>query len=83
MSVLTRVSEIIPNKLYLSDITAALDISVIQHFSITHIINATNRAAPNKFPNIIYHNVDIEDSEDVDIAKYFTLTHVFISSSLS
>ena len=81
--VLGRVSEIIPSKLYLSDITAALDISVIKYFSITHIVNATNGAAPNTFPDILYHNVDIEDTEEADISSHLTESHAFISSALA
>ena len=81
--VLGRVSEIIPSKLYLSDMTAALDISVINHFSITHVVNATNGAAPNKFSNILYHNVDIEDTEEADISCHLTRSHLFISSALA
>jgi len=81
-SKLERVSEIISGKLFLSDMTAAMDISVVNYLSITHIVNASNGAAPSKIANIIYHNVNIEDSEESDISRDLIETHDFISSAL-
>ena len=67
------VTVVVPDFLFLSDMTAALDEAVVcgeggYHF--THIINATNGCAPNKFDTgrtIQYLNINIEDhaaSED-------------------
>ena len=81
-SKLDRVSEIIPCKLFLSDMIAAIDISVVNYLSITHIVNASNGAAPSKLADITYHNVNIEDTEESDISRDFIETHDFITSAL-
>ena len=81
-SKIKRVSEIIPSKLFLSDMMAAVDMSVVNYFSITHIVNASNNAAPSKLTNITYHNVYIEDSEESDISRDLIKTHDFITSAL-
>ena len=81
-SKIKRVSEIIPGKLFLSDMMAAVDMAVVNYFSITHIVNASNSAAPSKLTNITYHNVYIEDSEESDISRDLIKTHDFITSAL-
>ena len=68
---MARVSEIVPG-MYLSDMTAALDEGVVcgpDGFHFTHIVNATNQCAPNRFadrPGIKYFNVDIADAADAE-----------------
>ena len=74
-----RVSEILPNQLWISDIVSSQDTTVIRQLGITHIVNASNRAAPNKFTYITYFNVDIEDTENQDISANFEECNKFIS----
>ena len=83
-----RVSVIVPDFLFLSDMTAALDESVVfgdQGYNFTHIINATDGCAPNKFAgtgSIQYLNIDIEDdatAEDQMLAA-FGLAYDWVSA---
>jgi hypothetical protein len=71
-----RFSPILPG-LYLGDMTAALDKQTITGHKITHIVNASNGAAPNRWEFggegvqvVQYFNVDIEDNESTDIAVF-------------
>ena len=52
-------------------------------FGITHIlVAATNTEIP--FPNdFIYEHIEIEDTRDEDISKYFEMASKFISSCLN
>ena len=83
-----RVSVIVPDFLFLSDMTAALDESVVfgdQGYNFTHIINATDGCAPNKFAgtgSIQYLNINIEDdatAEDQMLAA-FGLAYDWVSA---
>ena len=81
----TRVSEIIPETLYLSDMTFALNYDMLQSFEITHIVNATNKHAPNKFESmgIVYFNVNLDDTEECSLSPWFAQTFRFIDEALS
>ena len=85
-----RCSEILPARLYLGDMTAALNESIMSQFKITHILNASNRAAPNKWESneeghhhSQYFNVDIDDNEETDISSFFEPATKWISSALA
>ena len=86
----SRCSEILPSRLYLGDMTAAINEHTMSHFKITHILNASNRAAPNKWESndparyhAQYFNVDIRDNEDTDISIFFEPATKWISEALA
>lgn len=75
------VSEVIPEKLYISDAVAATDWDVIKRLGITHIVNADHKLTPNKFAKrkIKYLSIDIDDSKDQDIRQHFKKSNDFIA----
>jgi len=76
------VSTIIDDHLYLSDMHTAVDQDILKLLNITHIVNASNGAIPNKFPeSISYMNIDIEDDDESDIYSHFHSVYKFLSSS--
>ena len=88
---LQRVSVIVPDFLFLSDMTAALDENVVlgRHgYGFTHIINATNGCAPNKFADtaaIQYLNINIEDdaaSGDEMLAAFDTASKWVLANGI-
>ena len=85
-----RCTAILPSRLYLGDMTAALNESIMSQFKITHILNASNRAAPNQWESSEvgrhhsqYFNVDIDDNEETDIASFFEPATKWISAALA
>jgi hypothetical protein len=73
------VSAIIEDYIYLSDLNTPLDINILRALGITHIINASNEAVPNKFPDdFSYYNVNIEDNGEEDILEYFDGVYKFL-----
>lgn len=73
------VNAIIEDYIYLSDQNTPLDINILRALGITHIINASNEAVPNKFPDdFSYYNVNIEDNGEEDILEYFDGVYKFL-----
>jgi protein-tyrosine phosphatase len=80
-----RVAVIIPSQLYLSDMTAALNPTLLKLLGVSHIINATNRHVPNQFADrgVAYLNVDIEDEESAPLGDFFQQCFRFIDDALT
>jgi protein-tyrosine phosphatase len=76
------ISEILEHKLFLSEMTVAIDRSIIVANSISLIVNVTNSACPNKFTDagVKYLNVNIEDGRS-DIFCHFDPVADFIASA--
>ena len=73
--------EIIPH-LYLGSIGSASNLKELQNCKITHIVCCA-RGIKNFFPdNFKYLNLDILDSEAVDIKKYFDESSKFIDEAI-
>ena len=73
------VSCIIEDKVYLSDMNAPTDINILRALGVSHIINASNDAVPNKFPDeFSYFNVNIDDNGEQDILEYFDAVFHFL-----
>ena len=79
----TTASEIISGFLWLADARTALDPETGKRFALTHVVNATNRCVPNTFASngVLYHNVDLDDSEESDIKAHFAPVHDFIDTA--
>lgn len=75
------VSPIIEGTLYLSDQQAPLDYDVLNFLGVTHIVNASNEAVPNKFPESFqYCNVNVNDDNSDDLFPYFDCVCDFLSN---
>ena len=73
--------EIIPH-LYLGSIGSASNLKELQNCKITHIVCCA-RGIKNFFPNNFkYLNLDLLDSETVDIKKYFEESGKFINEAI-
>jgi hypothetical protein len=76
------VSTISDDFLYLSDMHTAIDMDILYVLNITHIINASNNAVPNKFPDTIdYININIDDNEDENISEHFDIVYDKLSET--
>ena len=74
--------EIIPH-LYLGSIGSASNLKQLQNCKITHIVCCA-RGIKNFFPDKFkYLNLDILDSEKVDIKKYFEESYKFIDEGIN
>lgn len=72
----------ITEDIYLGNIHGASDEKLLNLIGITHIINLS--CQPNFFPNKYkYLKIDIADSPNVDISKYFDLTNKFLDRAIS
>lgn len=80
------VSEIIPNKLYLSGIYPIFrDLDKLKNMKITHILSITDNAKPTdiEINNFIVHHIQLKDDIiGVDIYKYFNSTNTLINDIL-
>ena len=73
--------EIIPH-LFLGSIGSASNLKQLQNFKITHILCCAS-GIKNFFPNDFkYLNLDILDSEKVNIRQYFEQTNKFIDDAI-
>mmetsp|Transcript_35551 Transcript_35551/g.65857 ORF Transcript_35551/g.65857 Transcript_35551/m.65857 type:complete len:200 (-) Transcript_35551:66-665(-) len=79
-----RISEIVKEKVYLTDMTAAIADETLVSCKMTHVVNASNRTAPNKFESrgVKYLNVDIEDELEADLSEHFEKTYQFAKKAL-
>lgn len=63
---------------------SALDNNLVDILGITHIVNASNGEAPNKFsPSIAYCNINIEDDNKQDILPFFDVVYQFLCPEAS
>mmetsp|Transcript_43444 Transcript_43444/g.69924 ORF Transcript_43444/g.69924 Transcript_43444/m.69924 type:complete len:109 (+) Transcript_43444:75-401(+) len=80
-----RVSEIIKGELYLTDMTAAISQETKQSIKMTHVVNASNRSAPNRFEKdgVKYLNIDLEDNMEVDLTPAFEKASAFANGAIN
>ena len=79
-------NEIIPNFLFLGNARQSSDIDVLNHLSITHLVDASGNQVSHQAAEslgISYIHIDIEDTPNVNIAQYFHEVNSFISAAHS
>jgi protein-tyrosine phosphatase len=74
-------NEIIPSFLYLGSEKQALDREIVENLKITHILNIT-KTAINKFQDIKYCKIEVLDTIDENISRYFKKAYDFIEKIL-
>lgn len=84
MDLIECVDEILAGKIWISDMYSAMDPSILDRLSISHIVNASNGAAPNVFSSSTYYcTVDEDDDELADLWAHFSRVIDFIDDALS
>lgn len=81
-----RFSVILPGRLFLGDMTAAINADLmLDQLNVTHVVNASNRTAPNAFADrgVSYLNVDLEDDVGADIKCYLDGACLYIKDALA
>eukprot|EP00026_Physarum_polycephalum_P018961 Phypoly_transcript_20762.p1 GENE.Phypoly_transcript_20762~~Phypoly_transcript_20762.p1 ORF type:complete len:171 (+),score=23.11 Phypoly_transcript_20762:74-586(+) len=74
-------NSIIPG-LYLGDMEAADELDMLREHNITHILVAGANLYKNYPEEFIYHQIEVNDSSDVDIITHFGGCIDFIESAL-
>lgn len=75
-------SEIIPDFLYLSDVTVPLNHAALKEHGFTHVLTVTGREFETPLPaNIIHHHIRIRDSSKELISAHFESAFNFLEEA--
>mmetsp|Transcript_17478 Transcript_17478/g.29039 ORF Transcript_17478/g.29039 Transcript_17478/m.29039 type:complete len:213 (-) Transcript_17478:212-850(-) len=84
MDLIECVSEILPGQIWIADMYCAMDPTILDRLEISHIVNASNQAAPNVFSSSTYYcSIDEDDDEYADLWAHFDRAIDFIDGALS
>nr|QBK88409.1 MAG: dual specificity phosphatase [Mimivirus LCMiAC01] len=80
------ISEIVKNKIYISDLSCARDMDLLKKHNIKEILclikNPKHNIDKYKENDIIFHSVKMADSVDTELSEYFEYTNKIIDDAI-